>query len=147
MKIKFTDTAYQLLTRELIDARLTLTFMKGEHSIGFIQAEIRNSKGISILDDNDELIIEYTGFSDLIVIREYETGACNVELYNNFLLAQTMQLANRVDVLETQTTEMQDKTSELDGRATDLEDRADGFNDSQNNQDEIISDILDKVME
>lgn len=147
MKIKFTETAYDLATRELVDARLTLTFAKGDHSIGFIESEIRNSRSISILNDDGDVIVDYVGFSDMMVIREYETGFCNVELFNNFLLAQTMQLADRVDTLEKTSQETQDKTSELDGRAADLEDRADGFNDSQNNQDVIIADIMDEMMD
>lgn len=146
MKIKFTDTAYQLFTRELIDARLSLTFMAGDHSMEFIQSEIRNSSKITILEDDDTVVAEYLGFSDLVVIRAYETGACNVEIYNNFLLAQTMLLANRVDTLESQTSEMQDKTSELDERASELEDKAEGFDQSQENQDDIISDILDEIV-
>lgn len=143
MKVKFTNTEYSLITRELQDARLCLTFMKDEASIEDIISEIRLSESILILRDilageeteADRTIAKYDGFTDVIVIKDFDTGAISVELINNFLLQRTMEVAGRVAVLE-------DTTSDISDRTQQLEETSSEFNKSQNNQDEIIEDLL-----
>lgn len=143
MKVKFTNTEYDLITRELQDARLCLTFMKDEESVEDIISEIRLSESILILrdiltgeeTDADRTIAKYDGFSDLIVIKEFDTGALSVELINNYILSRTMEVTGRVTALEETTSEISDRTQQLEETNRD-------FEQSQDNQDEIIEDIL-----
>lgn len=143
MRIKFTDKKYQLITRELQDARLCLTFMKDGESVEDIQSDIRSSEAILILSDvvtgeeteEDRIIARYEGFTDVIVVKDFETGAISVELINNYLLQRTMELAGRVATLEEETTSISERTQNLEETSND-------FSESQDNQDEIIEDIL-----
>lgn len=143
MKVKFTNTEYDLITRELQDARLCLTFMKDEESVEDIISEIRLSESILILrdiltgeeTDADRTIAKYDGFSDLIVIKEFDTGALSVELINNYILSRTMEVTGRVTALEETTSKISDRTQQLEETNRD-------FEQSQDNQDEIIEDIL-----
>lgn len=135
MKVKFIEAEYELITRELQDARLCLTFMKGEKTCDEIQNEIRESEAIVILDEEAE-IATYTGFTDVIVVKDFVTGAISVELINNFLLQRTMELAGRVATLE-------DTTSNINERTAELEQNDSDFSESQDNQDTIIADLLE----
>lgn len=135
MKIKFTETVYDLITRDLEDARLNLTLLKGEKPVQEIESEIRESEGIAILDNEENVIVTYTGFTDVIVVKDYES-AISVELINNFLLQETMELAGRVSDLEY-------SAANLDGRTASLEQSDVEFTESQDNQDTIIADLLE----
>lgn len=135
MKIKFTETTYDLVTRDLVDARLEITLMKGGKTVEEIEAEIRASEGITILNDDESEVVTYTGFTDVIVIKDYDK-AISFVLINNFLLQETMALASRVSDLEGNTASLNERTETLEQNDTD-------FNESQDNQDTIIADLLE----
>ena len=142
MKVKFNEVEYELVTRDLQDARLKLTIMKGESTATEIEADINASEAITVLTDDDQKIAEYTGFTDVIVVRSYEK-AVTLELINNALLVETMALAGRVATLEDDVVDVRENASALADRTASLEQGEADLNQSQADQDDIIAEMLE----
>lgn len=142
MKVKFNEVEYELVTRDLQDARLKLTIMKGESTATEIEADINASEAITVLTDDDHKIAEYTGFTDVIVVRSYEK-AVTLELINNALLVETMALAGRVATLEDDVVDVRENASALADRTASLEQGEADLNQSQADQDDIIAEMLE----
>ena len=142
MKVKFNEVEYELVTRDLQDARLKLTIMKGESTATEIEADINASEAITVLTDDDHKIAEYTGFTDVIVVRSYEK-AVTLELINNALLVETMALAGRVATLEDDVVDVRENASALADRTANLEQGEADLNQSQADQDDIIAEMLE----
>ena len=144
MKIRFTYTTYELVTRELQDAQLIITVMKGNRTCEEIQEELRASDGIKILEDDESLIVEYKGYTDILVAKDFGK-AMSLTLINNYLLAETMRVAGRVSILEDNMSEVFESTNNLDHRTQALEDFSLDIEESQDNQDDVIADILENI--
>ena len=130
MKIKFNENIYNLAYDPYINGtRLLVTMQKSEHTYDNVVVDTENAERIVILNDNDETVGVYTGFTTRIAI--VITDFIQVEFENTDIVNQLSTIIEQVSTQE--------------AAIADLALAAEQANDTNDTQDAAIADLADIV--
>lgn len=136
MRISFGTISRKLYARNYRGSLIEFTFDKGNSTADDILNELSNTESIIITDDEDKKIESYVGYNDILQLTDYNTGALTIRVVNTVMFEQSLDIEGRVSVLENNNGNLSERTQNLEVRAND-------FEESQDNQDDIIADLLD----
>ena len=127
--IKFKTTKLELIGSNITATRLQAT-ISGKVSLDTVLDEVKTSEEITTYD-GDEVTGVYDGYTNFLSLHVQSDGNVSVELENADVMAQIDALTNSVSNLKTTVVENSEGIASL--------------NESQDEQDDVIAEIMETV--